>query len=403
MVEAVRDQAEAEKLNDDCRIRRAEIKRRMSRTVRILLVSLVGLAVPMRNTVAQRGVPEARLSQELRIDGRREDFAVLNGGQLGPRGQLALTFRQDAQVRIYDAAGRRVATVGKKGSGPGEFRFPHAQGWLGDTVWIIDHTLRRLTFVTANGTLVRTTPLESIGKQMRLMPADSMLTVTNWTPHGMRTGGGMMGIATLLRRTPSGKAISEQAILSTTPDGSARRVITYAFDGRWAEEFAFVTVYGFAADGSDIVRAEVSDLRASGADLIITRLNRNADTVYSQRIPYSGIPLSRRHIDSVLARGVGVDGQHTVPANRIPPVYAPVSSVFVQPDGLTWLTLRETEAVSTVLMLNREGAPIARWKMPPRSDLMAASATHVWLREADPDGIQSVVRFRITCNGSVCR
>lgn len=81
------------------------------------------------------------LTAEVRIDGKREDFAVLNGGQLGPKGMLALTFRQDAQVRLYDMQGKRVAVVGKRGSGPGEFRTPQAQGWLADTLWIYDVTL----------------------------------------------------------------------------------------------------------------------------------------------------------------------------------------------------------------------------------------------------------------------
>ena len=54
--------------------------------------------------------------------------------------------RMDGSVRVYDTAGRRVAVLGRSGSGPCEFRRLSLAGWTGDTVWVADKTSRRLTY-----------------------------------------------------------------------------------------------------------------------------------------------------------------------------------------------------------------------------------------------------------------
>ncbi len=328
---------------------------------------------------------------------------MLNGGHVGPRDIVALTFRQDAQVRIYSAVGKRVATVGHRGSGPGEFREPQAQGWIADTLWIYDFGLKRHTFVTADGRLLRTIPLEAILKPLRLIHQDSAATVSNWTPRTRRPDGGMIGIATITLRSRDATPIRELAALTSTADGAATRIANVDADARWEPEFGFPSHFGFSTDGLEMVRVGVTDLQRQGASIVITRLTVRGDTVFSRHMPYRGVPMSRRHVDSVLARGIGPDRVRSASNIRIPIVYAPVMSVYAQPSGLTWLTMRDSESSMSVLMLNRKGVSIARWSMPPRADLMGATLSHVWLRETDADGLQSVVRYRISCNGNECR
>lgn len=367
------------------------------------LFSAVVCAALCHTVDVKAQVPSVRatLVQELRIDGKREDFAVLNGGRLGPLDMLALTFRQDAQVRIYDRAGRRTATVGRRGSGPGEFLTPQAQGWVGDTVWIYDVSLKRLTFATARGSPIRSV-LVSAGPRLTLSPADSLSEITNWFPTGRRGDGGMLGTATIVRRSLTSRPVMERAVVSVTPSGAVNRVTSAEPDPRWETAFAFAGVSAIATDGSEAVRVDVSDLRVSGATMRVTRLTSNGDTVFSKRIPYRGVPIPRRYVDSVLTRGLGVDREHTVPSSRIPSVFAPVYSVFVEPMGSTYITMRDAENSFVVLVLNRLGAPIAHWPMPHKADLLTASPTHVWLREADVDGIQSVVRYKMMCDGKRC-
>ncbi len=91
---------------------------------------------------------------------------------------------------------------------------------------------------------------------------------------------------------------------------------------------------------------------------------------------------------------------HVASSNLIPDVLAPVTNVYVEPNGSTWLTMRESETQFGALALNRKGVPFAQFKLPPRSRILAANVTHLWLIQEDEDGIQSVDRYKLTCRES---
>ena len=56
--------------------------------------------------------------------------------------------------------GAELAAVGREGDGPGEFRLIQGLGVMpGDTVWVYDFSLRRLTFVSPDAHVVREVPL----------------------------------------------------------------------------------------------------------------------------------------------------------------------------------------------------------------------------------------------------
>ncbi|MEX0891143.1 MAG: 6-bladed beta-propeller [Gemmatimonadota bacterium] len=61
-----------------------------------------------------------------------------------------------ADIRVFDAAGRTVRRVGGSGGGPGEFRRPSGMLLSGDTLFVVDDELRRLTWLNAAGTAMAT-------------------------------------------------------------------------------------------------------------------------------------------------------------------------------------------------------------------------------------------------------
>ncbi len=69
-------------------------------------------------------------------------------------GRIALGLRSGPEVRIFDAAGMYVRTIGQRGEGPGEFR-SLAGPWISDhgTLAMFDSRLRRLTTFDTSGTL----------------------------------------------------------------------------------------------------------------------------------------------------------------------------------------------------------------------------------------------------------
>ena len=87
-------------------------------------------------TSAAAQVPRLTLTETLRLDSDAEDFSVVSTAFMGPRGVITVVLMMDHQVRLYDAAGKRIASVGRKGAGPGEFERPLRYGWTADTLWV---------------------------------------------------------------------------------------------------------------------------------------------------------------------------------------------------------------------------------------------------------------------------
>lgn len=75
---------------------------------------------------------------------------------MGPDGRIVVPLLQDQQV--YDAAGSLKAAFGRRGGGPGEFQGIGTMGFAGDTLWIYDARLRRVTRVASDGTVLRAEP-----------------------------------------------------------------------------------------------------------------------------------------------------------------------------------------------------------------------------------------------------
>lgn len=96
----------------------------------------------------------------VRIGGAEQGDAAYDLLQVGDAirlsdGSIALINNGTSDVRIYDAAGRHLRTVGRAGDGPGEFRAMESlDRSAGDTIHTYDYMLRRLTTIAPDGGLV---------------------------------------------------------------------------------------------------------------------------------------------------------------------------------------------------------------------------------------------------------
>lgn len=358
----------------------------------IALLSLMGLSAQ-----AQPAAPPVELKREIVLDGVVEDFSEVNGGHVNSRGDIALTLRQDHQVRIYDSTGRRLVAIGRRGSGPGEFQQPQVQGWHADTVWIYDFGLRRHSFFTRTGQLVRTTALETAQRQVRVANDGGEATLVDFTPSARRENGSLLGIGTLLRSAVGGRQAREVVVASYSKDGVARRLASMEADPRWEQEFAFTNMVVTSPAGDEVLAVSVSDLALNGAHILLSRVSAEGSVLASTRLPYRGLAYPAARRDSILRRGVGIDGSHNVPSARIPKVLAPVWGALLRDDGVTLLSLQDTPTAVKVMLVDRKGVARGEFRLPTDYQLMAASGQHVWLRTRNADGIASLVRYRLRC------
>jgi len=80
-----------------------------------------------------------------------------------PDGSILVLDRQAREVREFDPEGRYVRTMGRQGSGPGEFQSPMAvRVDPSGRVLVMDGLARRVTVFSADGTLLTTWPVATL-------------------------------------------------------------------------------------------------------------------------------------------------------------------------------------------------------------------------------------------------
>ncbi|HEX7120990.1 MAG TPA: hypothetical protein VF178_01380 [Gemmatimonadaceae bacterium] len=357
------------------------------------------------------------LREDLRLDANAEDFSAVTRVSIGPRGQIAIPLYRDLHVRLYDADGRRIATVGRRGSGPGEFGSLTALGWIRDTLWVLDGAQKRTTFVAPDGSVLRTVAFTlPLGEGTAGPGGRSLLSFGSL---GMFADGSMLGQARQeARGSAAREAWGERVLVHVTRSGQATVVgpVPDEHDPRW-----FLTLSGFgrylpfafrpqvvvAGDGQRVGYLTTEITSSTGGTHSVLVLRQNGDTVFHRAFPFRGTPIPRRAADSAIAAlapppGRPVEGPadltsrfQALARERMPPVYAPVQSMALGIDGTVWVTLRDSAQTRMTMILNGRGDPIGRVRLSPRTRVWAGSASHLWMGESDADGVVSVVRYRI--------
>lgn len=95
-----------------------------------------------------------------RIEGEgAELFSAISGLEVDDHGRIYVLDRQANELRIFDADGTHVHSVGREGEGPGEYRNANGLSWLSsaspDSLVVIDQRGNRYSILTREGEYVR--------------------------------------------------------------------------------------------------------------------------------------------------------------------------------------------------------------------------------------------------------
>jgi len=98
------------------------------------------------------------IREESRIaaDGPSWELNRVGGMTTDRQGRLWVVSRDESALQVFTSSGGFVRTVGRAGSGPGEFRSPGTIGTRADSVWVGDVTLARISVLGPDGRPVRT-------------------------------------------------------------------------------------------------------------------------------------------------------------------------------------------------------------------------------------------------------
>jgi hypothetical protein len=76
--------------------------------------------------------------------------------------------------------------------------------------------------------------------------------------------------------------------------------------------------------------------------------------------------------------------------------YPPVRSILIGRDKTIWLEMWTAAAERSWQVLDARGNPFATAKFPATVTILAAELTAAWGVETDVDGLQSVVRYKLS-------
>jgi hypothetical protein len=81
---------------------------------------------------------------------------------------------------------------------------------------------------------------------------------------------------------------------------------------------------------------------------------------------------------------------------KLPDVYPPLARLLIGRDTTVWLEHYSVDGVRRWTVLDASGNPVGILEVPRGMRLQVASLATLWATDADDDGLQSILRLRIT-------
>lgn len=280
-------------------------------------------------------------------------FGEIASAAVNSRGQVVVVDRKTEDVRLFDAQGKFLQRLGKKGQGPGEFRSPHTVLVMpNDEIWIVDMQRRISVFAPSADRykLARTIPIVTGIRSMCLLGSSLIVNgVVMGNPHSV-----------------------------------------HVLDAQARPQLSFGRLYSSPNEGVNWQFTEGRVICAAANDLVILATTASLGEVRAYRL--DGRPVWRVAMDGVktniisdIDRGYSVigspDGAHTLLSlNLIPGVGAVVQYSF---RTAAQIAAKEPGAdIQTVVIDPRTGAAVLSSTMLPR--LGAVSGNRIIAFFEDP-------------------
>jgi hypothetical protein len=297
---------------------------------------------------------------------------------------MAWTDGSPGQFLLRDATGR-VRSVGRSGSGPGEFSLMTSMEWLGDTLWVGDGRLARVQLFSDTGALLRV--------MTAIMPG-------TW---GARPSGRLVGpgrhVASMtlpwsvLSHQPGSTSVDTLAVFPLVPAGRFDLPVRGKLIDN-PQPLDAETQMGFSQDHSRYCVARP----AADNNVALTCVDDRGRVLLDRRMPLTPRPVTGTIYDSVIALFNRTPGNTDADLrSRITrPRYLPlVFQVRVQNDGGIWLLRsHRSEPAALWLRLNADGSKRDEISIPARNRIQRVDADWFWAVTADNDGMETLHRCR---------
>lgn len=338
----------------------------------------------------------ARVDTVIPAEGRGYALSRIAGLVRLATDQIAVLSVGDDAVHVLSPGGILLRSIGRRGSGPGEFRSPRAMGRVGDSLWVWDLSLSRVTVFGPDGLVARTVSVPVSGRGVLFQ--DGTVGVFPARNFGSR-----------LRRDDT--LVVSRVAKDGAPEAILRvwapyRVLRYASGGSQTvgvQPFDDATMIAPAFDGSGAAVVEQTGGRHGRPAFVVTRITHRGDTLYRRAIEYLPVAVTRAEVDSV----VGMLTGPVAPAQRaslresvraalyVPRTLPPVTGLLVGYDGTLWIRREERRTETSIrwLVLDQAGRIDYEVVLDRRFIPLDARGDTLWGALSAADGTASPARF----------
>ena len=292
-------------------------------------------------------------------------------------GRMLVADLKTPAVQLLEADGRYARSIGRKGSGPGEFTEPRSVlAHRGDSSLIIDRGLRRMLVLTPALTIARTELLpadvQSEANNLQSNGRDALFFLTNAFSFDSAPG------ATVpLRRWRFGQ-LKTDSLDALRPVATVRRMLKDK-DGREMQAVVRAVDYSLQDDWVAAPDGAIAVVRAQPyrVEWLLPDGSRMRGPVQN----YTPIPVAASEREPFLG--------DAIPKTK-PPFVA--SSSFADPFGRVWV--RHYAAAKATMrqwsVFDRRGVLVSTLDLPSRVTLVHAGRRGVYAIRRDADDVQSL-------------
>lgn len=358
---------------------------------------------------AQGTAQSAGTTPSLRIGSDSAPEYLLTGvGGLAVRADGAILVLQPREgvIRAYTARGLHLYDFGRRGDGPGDFRYLGAAGWNGDTIWVSD-LIGRVSRFDSRGRYLESSRLERPVTQLARLANGDLIASEGVSAD--RVASGAQASIPLVRwnpRSAQGHTVRMLDVANSIWKISNPAVREGPSSFR-TQPYDESTLWGTSPDGAWIVIVDRKVTVARQRTFRLTKLSATGDTVISKNLPYTPTPISSRFVDSLVdaeaRRAVSRQMFSSFDAARReisksfhrPPHTPPVAQLTVGRDGSIWLRKPGPARGATWHVISADGGDLGEVEAPERFRLHVAQLGTIWGTEQDEFDVETVVRYEI--------
>jgi hypothetical protein len=389
-------------------------------------------------------LPTLALREDLRIgDATDPDrgFNAVSEVTVDRDGQVYAFDVREREIRVFAPSGEMLRTIGRPGSGPGEFASAVQFGIAGDTVYafslragcvskimLFDRAGTHLSTSEAPGARVEIAGGRSGVVRPRKVRSDGkLLGEMDCYPGGGAAGAAIASTDTVRVPFVLFSAVGEvldtlgwhsvPALAAVTPE----RIQIEGFSHQIPVPPSSIPLTIAMPDGRVIVERAVP-LTVADAVITVTRTDFAGDTVYHKSLRYEPMPYTEAMLDSIVHRSVRTPGNVTMVVSGVvqrrafsdpdaaaatlrarmsfPRYQMPVHQAIVGADGAIWLRREDTGANETRwLLIDADGNARGHLTIPSATRIVWSSGDTMLAVVSDDDGIPWVVRYGISRDG----